>query len=584
MAQKDRNKQFWLIPKRSNLHQTICLLDGIEDRKYDKTSWNTQKQDNLGVNLKRWGATKDGKNISPQALRTLVASVPQYLGFLYINSNTTPNTICITKAGHQLLNTHKKDLVKMRNLVEGKNDTIKESKIALQQMEKLQITNPIILKDCKNILVFPFRSTIRILLELDYLDREEIAYFLFKLSDESEIKLKIQEIKNFRKLSNLDRWEIISKFKATHLGNISLVKAPSASYYENLCMMTGIVEVKKDTPSNSNVPLNCLHIKDDCLKYAKEMLDTNFFDTSTYDFGDNLDLWIDYIGDPIQLFPPIDVQISNTSNSNYFIQILKDGVSKEFEYLESKNTFFYPVFLNNEYIIEIIDEKDGTKVYTKSFVPNADNLIFNIEDDEKGIKKEKSANDIILELLEHSSRTNFNKEMLNKLKVIKSTIGIDKSTDKQLRGAHYEHLFFQFLTKLKDDNIINDVIWNGKISKYGLPVQAPGGKTGTVDMVFIKDDVHYVLELTTIKSKSGQEKAEAISVPDHIKLYKDSMGPKVKVVGIYCAPLIHERITNMMKTVTTEMHGISLVCITDKSLVEILKNEDFSKKIGELAK
>ena len=63
MAQKNRSKEIWLIPKRVNLHQTICLIDGIIERKYDGTSWNPQKQNNLGVNLKKWGATKYGKNI-----------------------------------------------------------------------------------------------------------------------------------------------------------------------------------------------------------------------------------------------------------------------------------------------------------------------------------------------------------------------------------------------------------------------------------------------------------------------------------------------------------------------------------------
>ena len=48
MAQRDRSKEFWLIPKRVSLHQTICLIDGIVERNYNKTSWNPQKQNNLG--------------------------------------------------------------------------------------------------------------------------------------------------------------------------------------------------------------------------------------------------------------------------------------------------------------------------------------------------------------------------------------------------------------------------------------------------------------------------------------------------------------------------------------------------------
>ena len=61
MAQKNRTKELWLIPKRVNLHQTICLIDGILERKYDGTSWNPQKQNNLGVNLKKWGSDENRK-------------------------------------------------------------------------------------------------------------------------------------------------------------------------------------------------------------------------------------------------------------------------------------------------------------------------------------------------------------------------------------------------------------------------------------------------------------------------------------------------------------------------------------------
>ena len=115
MAQGNRSKEIWLIPKRVNLHQTLCLIDGIIERKYSGNTWSPQKQNNLGVNLKKWGATKNGKNISSQAVRTLTASIPQYLGFVYINTKSTPNTIWVTKAGLKLWKTHKTELVKVKN-------------------------------------------------------------------------------------------------------------------------------------------------------------------------------------------------------------------------------------------------------------------------------------------------------------------------------------------------------------------------------------------------------------------------------------------------------------------------------------
>ena len=164
MAQKNRSKEIWLVPKRVSLHQTICLIDGIIERKYDGTVWNPQKQNNLGVNLKKWGATLDGKNVAQQSIRTLVAAIPQYLGFVYINTDTTPNTICLTEAGMALWHKHKDELIKIPNLRDGKDSLITKSDCVLTQMEKLQITNPIINKDCENIYVFPFRFMLKILL------------------------------------------------------------------------------------------------------------------------------------------------------------------------------------------------------------------------------------------------------------------------------------------------------------------------------------------------------------------------------------------------------------------------------------
>ena len=213
MAQKNRTKDIWLVPKRVNLHQTVCLLDGIIKRNYSGTAWNQQKQNNLGVNLSKWGATNNGKNISHQAVRTLVASIPQYLGFLYINNETTPTTICITDIGFALWNYHKDYLVKIKNLREGKEFQITESKILLSQMEKLQITNPIINKDCENIFVFPFRLSLKLLLEVDYLDREELAYILFSKKDMTEFDLCLQEIENLRSLPFNKRLDIINAFK-----------------------------------------------------------------------------------------------------------------------------------------------------------------------------------------------------------------------------------------------------------------------------------------------------------------------------------------------------------------------------------
>lgn len=571
MAQKNRSKEIWLIPKRVNLHQTICLIDGIIERKYDGTSWNPQKQNNLGVNLKKWGATKDGKNISPQAIRTLVASIPQYLGFLYVNTESTPNTICLTEAGMALWYKHKDELVKVPNLVDGKDLLITESETVLKQMEKLQITNPIISKDCENIYVFPFRF----MLKVGYLDQEEIAYFLFKVRNEDEVDVIVQEIENFRKLSTENRESLINVFKSTHIGNITLVKASSAGYFISLCQITGIMDKLKVTPNNRDGAIAALKINDTYMRYVEEMLNSKYKNAEIYDFEDNLQLWIDYIGDPSRDYPPIDVSIINKANSSFLIQVYKDGACNYDDLIDENGVLQFPMFVNEQYDVKIIDVSTGDELETLAICPTFEQREFEIEGRlNNAVVANETVEDVAKEIMEHCAATNFAGKTLNYLNTLSKVTGIDKTGDKSLRGAYFEYYVYKMLSILKAEKVVDEVIWNGKIGKYGLPTQAPGGKTGTPDMVFTIDDLHIVVELTTIKAKSLQFSAEGSSVPDHIRLYKQESGKDV--VGVFCAPTIHERNTAVMKS-TIAPYGIELHCITDKELIELLLTKDREK-------
>lgn len=568
MAQKNRTKEIWLIPKRGSLHQTICLIDGIIARKYDGTSWNPQKQNNLGVNLKNWGATKSGKNVSAQSIRTLVASIPQYLGFVYINTESTPNTICLTEAGMALWHKHKDELVKIPNLTKGKDSLITKSEVFLKQMEKLQITNPIIKKDCENIYVFPFRYMLKVLLKVGYLDQEEIAYFLFKVRNEDEVDVTVQEILNFRRLSVENRKKLIDAFKATQIGNITLVDAPSAVYFISLCQITGIIDKLKVTPSNREKSIAGLKINDTYIEYVDEILNSKYQNVNTYDFGDNLQLWIDYIGNPERDYPPIDVTIINEVNNKFLVQVYKDGNCKYDDLISENGVLQFPMFVNERYDVKIIDVMTGEELETIDICPSFEQREYLIEGKETNATENvETLSDIANEIIEHCESSNFAGKTLNYLNTLSKITGIDKVNDKSLRGAYFEYYVYKMLNVLKDNNVIDDVVWNGKIGKYGLPTQAPGGKTGTPDIVFIVDDKHVVVELTTIKPKSTQFSAEGSSVPDHIRLYKQSTGKDV--VGVFCAPVIHERNTAAMES-TIAPHGIKLHCITDKELVDIL--------------
>lgn len=568
MAQKDRSKELWLIPKRVNLHQSICVVEGIIARNYDGTTWNPNKQNTLGVNLKNWGATKSGKNISPQAIRTLIASIPQYLGFVYIDTKTTPSTINVTDAGKELLSFHKNDLVKIRNLVDDDDKTVKTSSIVLKQFKKLQITNPILLKDCENVYVFPFVFTLNLLLDLKYLDKEEIAYFLLRCKEQNEIPLIIQEIKNFRKLSQLERNHIMELYKETHHGNITLVQAPTSNYYISLCETSGIISKINVKPENKEDSINAIKIKDDSIELAKSIVD-EYKNIETFDFKNDLHLWIDYIGNPKHKYPPFINTINNLSNYSFLVQIACGNKEIASDEIKAKSSFTFPAFENDHIVISIYNPTTGNKIRDINYIAKSDNPIINLNEN-NGTSTE-NLSDLIDEIKDHCSRQYFSLKMEKKLKLINKVFGVDRETDKSLRGAYLEMLVYKSIELLKKNSIIDDVIWNGKIGKYGLPIQAPGGKYGIPDLVVKTGEITFIFELTTIASKSLQYSAEGASVPDHIKIYSTEH-PSESVVGVFSAPKMHDRVNTTMKTIATQ-NGQKLLCISIDQLCELLSKK-----------
>ncbi|KXI51974.1 MULTISPECIES: AlwI family type II restriction endonuclease [Bacillus cereus group] len=587
MVQKNRSKEVWLVPKRGSLHQTICLIESLINRNYDQTRWNEQKQNNIGNDLRKRGAVREKRSPSNQSIRTLLASIPQYLGFLYIDSNTTPNTVKITDAGRYLYNFHKDSIENIGTLGEGKKSggLIETSSVFLEQFEKLQITNPIILKDCENILVFPFRVILKLLIELNYLDREELAYFVFSIRDESEIPLTIEKIKKYRKQDLMERDTEIKLFKETHIGNITLVKASSASYFENLCYSTGIIErfkiqIPNPGSSDSN-KLPAIKIKDEQEVYVKEVLSSKYENSQVYNFGNNLKLWVDYIGNPNRKIPPRDIEIENKGNSNLIIIIEQNGVMIKGDLIKSGCSLVSPMFINENYDIIFISPVDGTVLEKATIKPDylSGKYEFNINSN-LSITNNENIDEIGQIINEHSAAKTFDKNYLSYLGIIGDIIGADLTNNKNLRGAYYEYLFYKLLEQLREEKIIDDVYWNGKVGEFGLPRPAPGGKTGTPDIIFIINDEFFILELTTIKAKSAQFSAEGSSVPDHIKLFAEEHSEAI-VNGIYTAPTIHDRNTSAMKAILDPL-GINLKCIEDRELVDLLLSKDRNLIYSEL--
>ncbi len=178
------------------------------------------------------------------------------------------------------------------------------------------------------------------------------------------------------------------------------------------------------------------------------------------------------------------------------------------------------MFLNEPYDIKLYSLTSGEILETIDFkAQHEEEQLIISQLDDRQCSVPDTVDSYVSLIQEHCTAKNFSDENLSKLKVIADVFKQDKSNDKQLRGAYLEYYFFKLLTRLQHDGVVDGVIWNGKIGRYGLPIQAPGGTTGTPDIVFKIDDVDFVLELTTIKPKAQQWSAEGASVPDHVLQY-----------------------------------------------------------------
>lgn len=549
MAQKNRDKEFWLIPKRANLHQSVVLLKGILELNYHAKTWNGSKQDRLGSYLGKKGATNSGKNITPQALRTLLASIPQYFGFTFINTDTTPNTLFVTEAGNVIVEELESfienyDFPSLRE-AEKEEGTINYSDTYLKQFLKLQLTNPVILKDCEGVLIFPLIFTLKVLKKTRYLTFEEIALFIFRSKSHNDDNFVTLEIENFRRLDYQRQLRLVEVFKQTHLGNISLVQAPTTSYYQKLCSYTGLI--KKSfiiiEGEREKRKVNTIEITPEKEFTVDGLLEK--YDFQPYDFKDNLSLWLQYIGNTKVFRTPKDITVTNRTNNEQLVVITENDSIIEGNLINPNESISFPCIEHNKYKVNVYDKSDGSIVHTidYSYSKIEEIEINNITTNDVN---RLDINGIEKEIIEHIDSSDFSNYYLNYITIISEILNKNLRKSKNLRGSRLEYLFFRYFEKLQDNEIIDEVIWNGKIGRYGIPSPSPGGPTGSPDILLFIDDMIIVVELTTIKSKSQQWSAEGASVPDHIRLIEENYRNK-KIYAFYLAPIIHEeRVTKGM--------------------------------------
>ena len=119
------------------------------------------------------------------------------------------------------------------------------------------------------------------------------------------------------------------------------------------------------------------------------MLNSKYQNVEVYDFEDNLQLWIDYIGDPSRDYPPIDVSINNRTSSSFLLQVYKDGVCKYDDLINGHCILQFPMFVDEEYELKIIDITSGKQLEMMTICPSFEQREYEIEGnfDEEDIRR-----------------------------------------------------------------------------------------------------------------------------------------------------------------------------------------------------
>lgn len=572
MAKLSRTKELWHIPKRGNVHQTIYLVQLLTEDRFIGKTWSPQKQEIVASEMGKAGLTKKGFALTHQSVRTLLANIPIYLGFVYMDESSTPPRIYVTDIGYKLVEKHRINTqIHHKNIKEYQlsGELIDTSDIFNLQMSKLIITNPSILNDCKNILVFPFRLTIKLLIELDYLDKEELGYFLFHAKNEDEFKLLIEKIRNFRSLDPEKRQAEIDAYKSTEEGKLTLVSAPTSIYYTYLCYSTGLCErFTKEVNKVHQKKIPALRLIDKQL--AMDQI-KKYEEVDIYDFKDNLPLWNEYFSKPNRLHPPIDIRIISKSTTDILVLVIKDGIIIASDVVSNQTMpLNVPVFIDEKYLIESYELQSGEKRISEEVIFSKNNLVFEIVLPGVQTKIEITEGQLVNKITQMFGGGNegFDRVYYQTLLALRNIIGRN-FIDNRRKGGRLEGLFFELLEKVKERNVIDDVCWYGYKAQYGICEPAPGGKEGNPDIVFDIGEYSIVLELTTVRGNSRQwSGSEASSVPDHIRRYQ-SLHVDRKVIGVFSAPSLHNQVEQNL-SLNAQKENIPMLFISCLDLANLL--------------
>jgi len=478
----------WHCNKRwTDISKAREALAILESPKFECKTWNEGKQAFYAQLLKKKGLSN---STNPRSTRAIMGTF-KFFGFAW----TKHKKLFVTSAGKEFIH----------------GDILKVLKL---QLLKWQYPNPFEAKGrvapyTRTMKLFPFRLLLKLVKEIGPLHENELALFIWKIrSDEqSELDKSKREIMRFRKLSDDEKCKVHQSdflFVTNHEYEAHLRPYILAT---GLCLFDDkrrLLSINKEAEDEvSRILGETVEIKTDW-KGEED--------------------WFEYFGDTKYYHPPAGIQFQLVSEKEpavgVYVKVSRNGV-ETYGVTDTGGFVTFSLYENQKYMFEVILPKSGNILYRDSLVFGSDVRRLKIEIAKAPIRRKETIDEMI-EKMRQLLKKDFDDEIKERLKM-RSRIEkkeIDKKQLRYLRGGRFEELVYRLLNNFKG-TVFNDVVWNGRVGEWGLPVPAQKfseetGKKLPDILIFQNNDI-YVVETTLLKGRAQWEKPEAVSVPEHIE-------------------------------------------------------------------
>lgn len=536
----------WHCNKRwTDISKTQKALSILES-KFERKTWTEGRQAFYAILLNKSGLSS---STNPRSTRAILGTF-KFFGFAW----TKNRKLIITPAG--------------KEFIHGDVSTILK-----KQLLKWQYPNPFEAKGnvapyTRSLQLFPFRTILKLLEKFGPIKEKELALFVWKIKsdDISELDRVEHQILNFRGLSKTERHKVCSS------DPLYVTNHEYEAHLRPYIIATGLCTFDPKSRSLSIDPDAKLEVS----KILSESIEVKT------DWRDEEE-WFGYFGDTKYYHLPRRVELRFTSKkgpgANICLQI-SHNKTKIYGITNDNGSVLFSLYENIKYKVEALSPKER-KIFYKGFVlvkPGVSQITIKVP---RAPLPEKKTIDGLTEKVHQLLSKGLDDEIKDRIEM-RFKIEGKKITGKQLRlvrGGRFEELIYRLLNMFKN-RVFDEVLWNGRIDEWGLPLPAQkvSQETGRKlpDILVFQNKYVYVIETTLLKGRAQWEKPEAVSVPEHVEDMISEFKDK-KVFGIFIAGKL-ERSVQINLITRAVNFGYKIVPMEVEEFLNIVSLLNISKR------